>query len=73
MGCSVIVKAHPAHLATSTMVAEAIMKAKKAERERVLQELSILIHEWEVVAEGTKYWSSYNRMYRKIESLRGEP
>ena len=27
VGCSVIVKAHPAHLATSTMVAEAIMQA----------------------------------------------
>lgn len=48
-------------------------RIRKSERESVLKELSILIHEWEVVAEGTKHWSSYNRMYRKIESLRGEP
>lgn len=30
VGCSVIVKAHPAHLATSSMVAEAIVQAAKA-------------------------------------------
>ncbi|MEY4097639.1 MAG: hypothetical protein RL170_483 [Bacteroidota bacterium] len=30
VGCSVIVKAHPAHLATSNMVAAAIMQAAKA-------------------------------------------
>ena len=51
---------------------EQCQDALKKEREKVLSELSILIHEWEVVAEGTAHWSSLNRVYRKIESMRKE-